>query len=254
MNTKYYFLSDAHLGARVIDNPHAHEQRLVDWLDMAQTDAAAIFLLGDIFDFWCEYTTVVPKGFTRLLGKLREITEVGIPVHFFVGNHDLWTFGYLEQEVGLIVHREPQLFTLEGKQFFMAHGDGLGDRDRKFSLIRRIFHSRTCQWAFRHLLPATIGIKFGQRWSESNRRRHERQNIGFLGENVEPLVLFAKQHAVQHPDIDFYVFGHRHIVLNLMLKNSSQVLIIGDFIREFSYATFDGDTMAIENFGARPQP
>ena len=99
MNTKYYFLSDAHLGARVIDNPHAHEQRLVDWLDMAQTDAAAIFLLGDIFDFWFEYTTVVPKGFTRLLGKLREITEVGIPVHFFVGNHDLWTFGYLEQEV-----------------------------------------------------------------------------------------------------------------------------------------------------------
>ncbi|MGN0186499.1 MAG: UDP-2,3-diacylglucosamine diphosphatase [Paludibacteraceae bacterium] len=249
MNPKYYFLSDAHLGSRVVSDQHAHEQRLVDWLDMAQNDATAIFLLGDIFDFWFEYATVVPKGFTRLLGKLREITESGIPVHFFVGNHDLWTFGYLEQEIGLIVHREPQIFILEDKRFFMAHGDGLGDNDRKFSLIRRIFHNHACQWAFRNLLPTTIGINFGQRWSENNRRRHERQNIGFLGEHREPLVLFAKQHSMQHPDIDYYIFGHRHIVLNLMLNGGSQVLILGDFIKEFTYATFDGKTMAIENFG-----
>ena len=249
-----YFLSDAHLGSLAIDHGRMQERRLVRFLDSIKEKAKAIYLLGDMFDFWNEYKYVVPKGYTRFLGKLSELTDMGVEVHFFTGNHDIWTYGYLEKECGLIVHTKPETTEIYDKVFYLAHGDGLGDRDRKFSLIRRIFHSRTCQWAFRHLLPATIGIKFGQRWSESNRRRHERQNIGFLGENAEPLVLFAKQHAVQHPDIDFYVFGHRHIVLNLMLKNSSQVLIIGDFIREFSYATFDGDTMAIENFGARPQP
>ncbi len=248
MSAKYYFLSDAHLGSRVMTDQHTHEQRLVDWLDMVKTDATAIFLLGDIFDFWFEYRTVVPKGFTRLLGKLREIAESGVPVHFFAGNHDMWTFGYLEQEVGLIVHREPQLFTLEGRQFFLAHGDGLGDRNRKFSLIRRIFHSRACQWAFRNLIPVNAGMTFGQRWSESNRRRHERNAVGYLGEDREPLVLFAKQHAAQHPDIDYYIFGHRHIVLNLMLPSRSQMLIIGDFMREFSYAVFDGEQISIENF------
>ena len=249
-----YFLSDAHLGSLAIDHGRMQERRLVRFLDSIKEKAKAIYLLGDMFDFWNEYKYVVPKGYTRFLGKLSELTDMGVEVHFFTGNHDIWTYGYLEKECGLIVHTKPETTEIYDKVFYLAHGDGLGDHDRKFSLIRRIFHSRTCQWAFRHLLPATIGIKFGQRWSESNRRRHERQNIGFLGENAEPLVLFAKQHAVQHPDIDFYVFGHRHIVLNLMLKNSSQVLIIGDFIREFSYATFDGDTMAIENFGARPQP
>lgn len=248
MNAKYYFLSDAHLGSHTIADRHAHEQRLVDWIDSVRTDAAAIFLLGDIFDFWFEYKTVVPKGFTRLLGKLRETTEAGVPIHFFTGNHDLWTFGYLEQEVGLIVHREPQIFTLEGKRFFLAHGDGLGDNDRTFSLIRRIFHSRTCQWAFRNLLPTTAGMTFGQRWSESNRRKHEQHAIGYMGEDREPLVLFAKRHAAQHTDIDYYIFGHRHIVLNLMLKSGCQVLVIGDFMREFSYAVFDGETVAIENF------
>ena len=128
---KYYFLSDAHLGTRVVLDARAHEQKVVDWLDMAKLDATEIFLLGDIFDFWFEYKMVVPKGFTRLFGKLREITESGIPVHFFVGNHDLWTFGYLEQEVGLIVHMAPLTIELGGKQFFMAHGDGLGDKSRQ---------------------------------------------------------------------------------------------------------------------------
>jgi len=244
---KYYFLSDAHLGTRVIRDTHAHEQKLVDWLDMVRQDATAIFLLGDIFDFWFEYKMVVPKGFTRLLGKLREITESGIPVHFFVGNHDLWTFGYLEQELGLIVHDAPRTMELGGKTFFLAHGDGLGDKNRSFSFIRSIFHSKTCQRLFRSLVPSAWGLSFGFRWSERNRRKHDSRNVKFLGEDKEPLVLFAKQHALDH-SVDYYVFGHRHIVLNLMLKSKSQVLIIGDFMREFSYAVFDGDTMAIENF------
>ena len=244
---KYYFLSDAHLGTRVVSDTHAHEQKLVDWLEMAKLDATAIFLLGDIFDFWFEYKMVVPKGFTRLLGKLREITESGIPIHFFVGNHDLWTFGYLEQELGLIVHSAPLTVELGDKQFFLAHGDGLGDKSRSFSFIRSIFHNKTCQRLFRSLIPSSWGLSFGFRWSESNRRKHDKNNVKFLGEDQEPLVLFAKHHALENP-IDFYVFGHRHIVLNLMLQSKTQVLIIGDFMREFSYAVFDGTTMAIENF------
>ncbi len=244
---KYYFLSDAHLGTRVVRDARAHEQKVVDWLDMAKLDATEIFLLGDIFDFWFEYKMVVPKGFTRLFGKLREITESGIPVHFFVGNHDLWTFGYLEQEVGLIVHMAPLTIELGGKQFFMAHGDGLGDKSRPFSFIRALFHSKTVQRLFRSLVPSNWALNFGFRWSESNRRKHDKRDVKFLGEDREPLVLFAKQHSLDHA-IDFYIFGHRHIVLNLMLASKARVVILGDFMREFSYGVFDGKTMNVENF------
>lgn len=245
----YYFLSDAHLGSHVVtDDVRAHEQKIVDWLNMARRDATAIFLLGDIFDFWFEYPRVVPKGFTLLLGTLRSICQEGIPVHFFTGNHDVWTFGYLEQEVGLIVHREPQIFTIEGKQFFLAHGDGLGDDDRGFKFIRWIFHNRACQWAFAHLVPTTWGMAFGQRWSEGRRRKHIQYLPKYRGEKREPLVIFAKQYAQQHPEIDYFVFGHRHIELNLMLNGGSQMLIIGDFMRQFTYATFDGEQISLENF------
>ncbi len=244
---KYYFLSDAHLGTRVVLDARAHEQKVVDWLDMAKLDATEIFLLGDIFDLWFEYKMVVPKGFTRLFGKLREITESGIPVHFFVGNHDLWTFGYLEQEVGLIVHMAPLTIELGGKQFFMAHGDGLGDKSRPFSFIRALFHSKTVQRLFRSLVPSNWALNFGFRWSESNRRKHDKRDVKFLGEDREPLVLFAKHHSLDHA-IDFYIFGHRHIVLNLMLASKARVVILGDFMREFSYGVFDGKTMNIENF------
>lgn len=244
---KYYFLSDAHLGCRMIADTHAHEQKLVDWLDMAQKDATALFLLGDIFDFWFEYTYVVPKGFTRVLGKLREITEKGISVHFFVGNHDLWTFGYLQDEIGLTVHYSPETMQLGNKQFFLAHGDGLGDKSRTFSLIRVIFHNKVCQWLFRTLIPPSWGLKFGYTWSKNNRKKHEKANVGYQGEEKEPLVRFAKKHAKEHA-IDYYLFGHRHILLHLMLANKSQMIILGDFMREFSYATFDGESVCLENF------
>ncbi|MEI8086635.1 MAG: UDP-2,3-diacylglucosamine diphosphatase, partial [Paludibacter sp.] len=131
-----YFLSDAHLGSLIVRDPRAHEKKLVDWLDTVKTDATAIYLLGDLFDFWFEYHTVVPKGFVRFLGKLAELTDAGIEVHFFTGNHDIWTFGYLENEVGLIVHREPQTVQLGNKRFFLAHGDGLHAEDRGFELLR----------------------------------------------------------------------------------------------------------------------
>lgn len=244
---KYYFLSDAHLGARVVNNAAAHQQKLIDWLEMAQTDATEIFLLGDIFDFWFEFPKTIPQGYDLLLKKLKQITQKGIPVHFFIGNHDIWTFGFLEKEIGLIVHKQPQIQELCGKRFFLAHGDGLGDKNFGFKLIRTIFYSRICQTLFRYLIPPRLGYKFGFAWSEHNRLKHLKMGAEYKGESHEPIVIFAKQHSLQNA-VDYYVFGHRHIVLNLLLATRSQLLIIGDFMNEFSYAVFDGKTVEIKNF------
>lgn len=241
-----YFVSDAHLGSLLEKNPRAHELKLVRWLDMVKKDAEKIYLLGDIFDFWYEYKTVVPKGFVRLLGKLAELTDAGIEIHFFIGNHDLWTFGYLEQEVGLKVHYKPYIVELGGKVFFMAHGDGLLTADKKFSIIRRIFHSKFAQKLF-GCIPPQIGQKLGYAWSRQNREKTFRQDNSYQGEEKEELVVFAKQYQSQ-PKIDYFIFGHRHIDLNLKLKNDAHVVILGDFVSIFSYGMFDGKEFSLEYF------
>lgn len=239
-----YFISDAHLGSRIVTNPREHEMRLVNWLDKVKKDAEAIFMLGDMFDFWFEYKTVMPKGYVRFLGKLAELVDSGIEIHFFTGNHDIWTFGYLENEVGLIVHRKPQTFELKGKKFYMAHGDGLYTEEKGFGLIRKIFHSRTCQKLFR-LLPPEIGQNFGYAWSESNRKKIMHLDNKFQGEENETLVAFAKKYS-ENLEVDYMIFGHRHIELNLELKNKSRVVILGDFIGIFSYGVFDGENLWLE--------
>lgn len=239
-----YFISDAHLGSWIVTNPREHEMRLVNWLDKVKKDAEAIFMLGDMFDFWFEYKTVMPKGYVRFLGKLAELVDSGIEIHFFTGNHDIWTFGYLENEVGLIVHRKPQTFELQGKKFYMAHGDGLYSEEKGFGIIRKIFHSRTCQKLFR-LLPPEIGQNFGYAWSESNRKKIMHLDNKFQGEENETLVAFAKKYSENH-EVDYMIFGHRHIELNLELKNKSRVVILGDFIGIFSYGVFDGENLWLE--------
>ena len=239
-----YFISDAHLGSRIVTNPREHEMRLVNWLDKVKKDAEAIFMLGDMFDFWFEYKTVMPKGYVRFLGKLAELVDSGIEIHFFTGNHDIWTFGYLENEVGLIVHHKPQTFELQGKKFYLAHGDGLYTEEKGFGLIRKIFHSRTCQKLFR-LLPPEIGQNFGYAWSESNRKKIMHLDNKFQGEENETLVAFAKKYSENH-EVDYMIFGHRHIELNLELKNKSRVVILGDFIGIFSYGVFDGENLWLE--------
>jgi UDP-2,3-diacylglucosamine hydrolase len=242
---KYYFISDAHLGSRLVENPREHEKKLVAWLDMAKADAKAIFMLGDMFDFWYEYKTVVPKGYVRFLGKVAELTDAGIEIHFFTGNHDLWTFGYLENEVGAIVHRKPQMMRLSEKNFFIAHGDGLSVEDKGF--IRSIFHSRVCQRLFR-FVPPQIGQNLGFAWSKRNREKLTSEETKYKGEQKEPLIVYAKQYFDTHLDIDFAVFGHRHIQLDLQLQNEKRVIILGDFIHLFSYGVFDGKNFWLENF------
>lgn len=244
---KVYFLSDAHLGSRLVENPREHEAKILRWMDSVKTDASAIYLLGDMFDFWFEYGSVVPRGHVRFLGKLAELTDSGIEIHFFTGNHDLWTFGYLEEEVGLIVHREAQDLYIGNKRFYLAHGDGLMlESEKAFRLIRGIFHSRFCQKLFRWI-PPQIGQELGFRWSMKNREAIRGIENKFLGEEHEHAVLFAKKYT-ETEDVDFFIFGHRHILLNLQLPNKSRVIILGDFISIFSYAVFDGENLSIEIF------
>ena len=239
-----YFISDAHLGSRLVKNPHEHEIRVVRWLDNIKADAEAIFMLGDMFDFWFEYKTVVPKGYVRFLGKMAELIDSGIEIHYYTGNHDIWTFGYLEQEIGLIVHREPEIVELKGKRFYLAHGDGLYTEEKGFHLIRKIFHNPTCQKLFQ-LLPPRIGQNFGYAWSKSNREKILQIENNYLGEDNENLVIFAKKMALEL-NVDYFVFGHRHIKLDLPLQNQSHVIILGDFVGIFSYGTFDGNEFRLE--------
>lgn len=239
-----YFLSDAHLGSLLVKDPRAHEKKLVDWLEKVKADATVIYLLGDIFDFWFEYKTVIPKGYVRFLGKLAELTDAGVEIHFFIGNHDIWTFGYLEKEIGLIIHKEPLTVQLGSKRFFLAHGDGLHAEERGFELLRKVFHSQTAQKLFR-LVPPQLGQGFGYNWSKKNRERILHIENKFQGEQNESLVVFAKKYVETH-EVDFMIFGHRHIALDLQLKDQKRVVILGDFVGIFSYGVFDGENFRLE--------
>lgn len=243
---KIYFISDAHLGSRMVKNQRTHEMRLVNWLEHIQHDAKAIYMLGDMFDFWFEYKTVVPKGFVRFLGKMAELVDKGVEIHYFTGNHDIWTFGYLENEVGVMVHTQPEAVEINGKKFFLAHGDGLFSEDKGFGFIRKIFHSSLAQKLF-GLVPPYIGQNFGYAWSKSNRKKIIHIENKYLGEENELLVKFAKQYSSTH-NVDFLIFGHRHIELDLELKTGARVIILGDFVGIYSYGVFDGNQFLLNNY------
>lgn len=248
MMKNIYFLSDAHLGSLAIEHKRTQERRLVRFLDSIKEKAAAIYLLGDMFDFWNEYRYVVPKGFTRFLGKISEITDMGVEVHFFTGNHDLWTYGYLEQECGVILHRKPITIEIYDKVFYLAHGDGLGDPNHKFKLLRKIFHNRTCQLMFNAIHPRW-GMALGLNWAKHSRlKRIDGKELPYMGEDREYLVRYTKEYMRTHQDIDFFIYGHRHIELDLLLSRKSRMLILGDWISLFTYAVFDGEHMFLEQY------
>ncbi len=243
---KIYFISDAHLGSLMVQNPREQELRLISFLDAIKEDAAEIFLLGDMFDFWFEYKTVVPKGQVRFLGKLAELTDKGIVIHFFTGNHDLWTFGYLAEEIGLQVHKTPEIIERGNKKFFLAHGDGLQDTDKGFAFIRWVFHNKVLQQLF-SFVPPRIGLGFAKQWSKSNRKKDIAHAYGYQGEEKELLVQFAKKFS-QQENIDFYIFGHRHILLDLQLAQKNRIVIIGDWLTLFSYAVWDGENLELNQY------
>ncbi|NDV66275.1 UDP-2,3-diacylglucosamine diphosphatase [Bacteroides sp. 224] len=243
-----YFLSDAHLGSRAIKSGRMHERRLANFLDSIKHKASAIYLLGDMFDFWYEYKTVVPKGYTRFLGKISELTDMGVEVHFFIGNHDLWCKDYFTQECGMVMHYEPQTVELHGKEFYLAHGDGLGDPDKTFKMLRKMFHSSFLQRLFSNIHPRW-SMEWGLSWAKHSREKHERGGEPvYMGEDKEHLVLYSKEYLKDHPNINYFIFGHRHIMLDLMLSRTSRITILGDWITNFSYAVFDGENLFLEEY------
>lgn len=243
-----YFISDAHLGSWAIPHHRQQERRLVRFLDEIKNRASTIYMLGDMFDFWYEYKMVVPRGFTRFLGKISELTDMGVEVHYFTGNHDIWCRDYLQEECGVILHREPITIELADKVFYLAHGDGLGDPDWKFKIIRSLFHSKICQTLFSCVHPRW-GMLFGLSWAKHSRmKRGDKGEPVYMGEDKECLVLYAKKYLQEHPDVNYFLFGHRHIELDLMLSKQCRLLILGDWINQFTYAVYDGENMFMENY------
>lgn len=249
-----YFASDMHFGAYFHKDAMAVERKFVRWLDTIEKEATHLFLVGDIFDYWYEYKYVVPRGYTRVIGKLGCMADRGIEIHIFTGNHDIWIFDYLEKEIGCQVHRAPTLFNLYGKSFYIAHGDEFVTNDIGFKIIRYIFHNRLCQRLYASLHPwFTVG--FAHRWALHSRKKGMKQSqyLEYQGEKNEYLVQYAKQYLSEHKgdkEPDFFIFGHRHIMLDLMLSSKSRVAILGDWISHFSFASWDGNTFTLDIFEA----
>ncbi len=246
INKKIYFASDNHLGLPNGEESRVREKYFVDWLEEVRKDAAAIYLLGDLFDFWFEYKTVVPKGFVRVMGKLAEITDAGIPVVFFVGNHDLWVRDYFQKELGITVHHQPIALTVGAKQFFIGHGDGLGPGDKGYKRMKKVFTNPFSKWIFRWIHP-DLGVRLGQYLSQKNKLISGQEDIQFKGEDKEWLVAYSKK-KLEKQNVDFFIFGHRHLPLEIQLNEKSKYINLGDWITHFTYGEFDGNQLALKTW------
>ncbi|HRN58134.1 MAG TPA: UDP-2,3-diacylglucosamine diphosphatase [Agriterribacter sp.] len=241
-----YFLSDFHLGVPDHASSLEREKRIVRFLSGIKEDAAAVFIAGDLFDFWYEYKKVVPKGFVRILGKMAELTDSGIPLYFFVGNHDMWMSGYFEKELGIPVYDEPKDFTFNGKKFLIGHGDGLGPGDRGYKCLKQIFRNKACRWLF-GILPPYIGMGIAHWLSKSSRAVTGEDDAHFLGADKEWLISYCKA-VLQQKHYDFFIFGHRHLPIDFALEGGSRYINLGDWIRYNSYAVFDGQQLELKYF------
>lgn len=241
---RVYFASDFHLGAPDTAASRAREHAILRWLSEAERDAAHIFLVGDLFDFWFEYKYVIPKGYVRLLGKLASLVDGGIGVSVFTGNHDMWMDGYFEQELGIPVYEDPQGFRIGEKTFLIGHGDGLGPGDHRYKLMKKIFRSPFCRWLFAGLHPR-LGIGLANALSRRSRLMTAEET--FLGEDREWLVQFCRETLLE-THYDFFVFGHRHLPLDIALPEQSRYLNLGDWLHHYSYAVFDGGRMSLLSF------
>jgi UDP-2,3-diacylglucosamine hydrolase len=231
---KIYFVSDFHLGVPNAEDSACREKRIVQWLDEISKDAQTVFLLGDIFDFWFEYKHAVPKGYVRLLGKLAEMADKGIDLRLFVGNHDLWTFGYLENEIGMKMYRSPQLFKINETLCFIGHGDGLGPGDRGYKFIKQIFACKFNQRLFAFLHP-WIGVGLANFFSRKSRAKTGGKDAIFESNEKEMLYIFCKDYLKQNPDVHYFIFGHRHLPLEIKLSEASTYFNTGDWLKYDSF-------------------
>jgi UDP-2,3-diacylglucosamine hydrolase len=245
---KIYFLSDFHLGAPNAAVSLAREKTIVAFLDEIKSNAECIFIVGDLFDFWFEYKHVVPKGYVRILGKLAEITDSGIPIHFFVGNHDMWMKDYFQKELNIPVFFEPVTYRFNNKQFLIGHGDGLGPGDHGYKFLKKIFRSKICQFLF-GMIPPTIGIGLANYFSRKSRAKTGTNDQVFEGEDKEWLVTYCKERLLTE-QVDFFIFGHRHLPLDIQLNNNSKYVNLGDWIKYNSYAVFDGTSLQLKYYNS----
>jgi len=244
---KIYFASDFHLGSPNLEESHKREKLIVQWLTEIEKDAKAIYLVGDIFDFWFEYKTVVPKGFVRLLGKIANITDNGTPVHLFVGNHDLWMKDYLETEIGVSIHHRNIIIEEGNKKLFIGHGDGLGDGDYFYKLLRKFFTSKICQWGFARLHP-NFALTLAHAWSRSSRKSGEEAN--FISNEKEILFGYCQEQQKLNP-VDYYVFGHRHLPLELKVDDKAKYINTGDWLQHFTYAVLESGNLNLKVYNIK---
>ncbi len=241
-----YFASDMHLGMYPEAESREREKKLVAWLRSIEEDVAELWLLGDIFDYWFEHKKVVPRGFVRFIGKLAELADQGVPIHIFTGNHDVWFFDYFPGEIGAVIHRDPVTWNFGQRKFYLSHGDGLTKKDRGYLFIKSIFRSKFLQWWWARLHP-NGSASFAQWWSKKSRYGKEMVHP-FKGEEEEEQLIFARNMLEQDPEIDYFLFGHRHIPYDIEVAKGKRAICLGDWISSFSYAVFDGEELKLKYF------
>jgi len=247
---KIYFASDFHLGIPDHDSSLMREKKLVRWLDQIRPDAEAIYLMGDIFDFWFEYKQVVPKGYVRLLGKLAELTDSGIPIHIFRGNHDVWAFDYLNKEVGLQIHRDAEVVEHQGKTLFLAHGDGLGPGDTSYKFLKKVFAFKPNQFLFNWFHPdlgTAMGLFFSHRSRLSNiaKQKLEKKKLPL---EKEMLYQYTLRKVKMMPQVNYFIYGHRHIPIQTKINNNAKMIILGDWIAHFTYGVLHNGNFELRVF------
>ena len=248
MQKKTFFASDFHLGVDARLSSTERERQVVRWLEQVAPDADAIYLVGDLFEFWFEYKSVVPKGYTRLLGALARLRDAGLPIYAFSGNHDLWMFGYFEQELGIPVYRAPIQRTIDGKQFFIGHGDGLGPSDYGYKRMKKVFSNSFCQWAFRQIHP-DLGARLANKASQTSRSATPKAERNWLGDDQEWLLHYCLRKVSQGVVPDYFVFGHRHLPIDWQLPQvPSRYINLGEWMWNNSYGVFDGTDMVLHFF------
>ncbi len=246
---KIYFASDNHLGIPSAEESLKREKIFVKWLNHIQNDVQVLFLLGDLFDFWFEYKTVIPKGFIRVLGKLAELSDRGVEIHFFVGNHDLWMRDYFKTELGIVVHHKTHTFQFNDSTFFIGHGDGLGPKDKGYKRMKKVFTNPFFQFLYRWIHP-DIGMKIGQYLSTKNKLISGDEDLVFLGEENEWLVQYCHK-KIKEKHYDFFLFGHRHLPLDISINSKSRYINLGDWITHFTYAEFDGTLLELKKWNSK---
>lgn len=246
---KIYFASDFHLGAPTRETSLIREKKIVDWLDHVSKDASEIYLVGDIFDFWFEYKRAIPRGFVRIQGKIAELTDKGIKISVFTGNHDMWIFDYLPSELGVELHKEPVVRQYFGKSFYIGHGDGLGPGDKGYKILKKIFANKFCQWCFERLHP-NFGIWLAEISSKSSRAKSGEADREFLGEENEWLVQYCKE-VLKENHFDYFIFGHRHLPMEIKVGENSTYINLGEWLNYCTYLEISSESVELKSWNEK---